>query len=347
MIVYSPDTAGGYSMINAAAMIQDELNTSNGLNVDGTQYQIKIVTLIIDKTPEAAVTAAQKLINQEGVVAIIGPAASALAIPAGEVAERAKIPLLSPVSSNPATTKGRRYVFRMGFVDDFQGKVDADFAYSQLKARTAAVLYEIDDPYSSGIATVFRDRFVANGGKIISFENFTVDKPDYTNQLETIKAQTPDVLFLPTNDPPSIQAQVIQARKMGIQAQLLGPDSWDQYAFPAVPEFDQTYMTANWDSAAPDHNGQVFTKTYQQRFNVSPGDTAVLTYDAFKIVMQAMTVQKAITPQAIRDGLYTLPSYEGAGGSIKFSDSGDPIRSAVILKLGRNTYSFFAEVKPQ
>ncbi len=299
----------------------------------------------IDDTPEEAVAAAQKLINQENVVVIVGPQFSGDAIPAGEVAEIGRIPMICPIATNPQVTAGRQYVFRMSFVDDFQGGVMARFARHRLGAQTAAVLYDVANAYNRGIAEFFKEVFETLGGQVVASETYTTGERDFTPQLERIKQQEPEVLFLPnySNDA-LLQAQ--QARQIGVGAVLLGSDGWDQRSLPGLPEFEGAFMSAHWSVDIQDERTQSFVSTYRQTFNQEPNDTAALTYDAFGILFDVLNSQGQVDPQLIRDGLYNLDPYRGVSGTIDFQDSGDPLKGAVILQFIDGQDVFYELVLP-
>ncbi len=335
----------GQPTVNAAQFAIQGVNESGGLEVGARKYQVVLVVEEIDDTPEEAVAAAQKLINQENVVVIVGPQFSGDAIPAGEVAEIGRIPMICPIATNPQVTAGRQYVFRMSFVDDFQGGVMARFARHRLGAQTAAVLYDVANAYNRGIAEFFKEVFETLGGQVVASETYTTGERDFTPQLERIKQQEPEVLFLPnySNDA-LLQAQ--QARQIGVGAILLGSDGWDQRSLPGLPEFEGAFMSAHWSVDIQDERTQTFVSTYWQTFNQEPNDTAALTYDAFGILFDVLKSQVQVDPQLIRDGLYNLDPYRGVSGTIDFQDSGDPLKGAVILQFKDGQDVFYELVLP-
>ena len=335
----------GAAMVNASNMALASLGPDRGLMVGSRKHSVKIVTVGINNVPEEAVAAAAELINRENVVAIIGPQFSNDAIPAGEIAERAGIPMICPISTNPKVTAGRKYVFRMSFLDDLQGKTMADFAIGSLEARSAAVLFDVADSYSRGIAEVFKTRFGESGGKVLAFESYTSGERDFTEQLSRIAAKRAQVLYLPTySEDALLQAQ--QARKLGIDSVLLGSDGGDQREFPKFPEFDGSFMTAHWSVDLDSKKTRRFVTEYRQTHSQDPNDSVVLTFDALNMVFEAIRSQGKATPQSIRKGLYSLGPYEGVGGTVDFQDTGDPEKGAVILKITDGDVSFIRIVNP-
>ena len=335
------------STINAATMAVEEVNENGGITLDGKKHRISwIQEDVRGAVPEESVEATKKLINQENVIAIIGPQYSTDAIPAGEVAENSNIPLISPISTNPKTTLDRSFVFRMGFLDEFQGHVAASFTRQQLRASRAGVIYNIANPYSRGIARVFRDHFEHDGGTIVAFESYTTEQVDFSGQLAKIKNSDPEVLYLP-NFSEETKLIVIQARKMGINVRLMGGDGWDRADFSKMREFDGAYTTAHYSEQIQSEKNRDFVNSYKGRFDLVPGDTAALTYDAFHLVFEAIKFQGKADPQSVRDGLYALGPFEGVGGNIDFVENGDPVKGAVILQFNDKEIKFVRIVNPE
>lgn len=350
LISYDPKGSLGIEgqfMSSAANLAVDESNQSGGLELSGVKHPVRLVKIELPDgpSPEAATHAVNQLINQDNVVAIIGPDYSSEAIPVGQVAEMAHIPLISPVASNAQVTAGRRYVFRICFVDDFQGQALAVFARRTLGAQRAAVLYDISDSYSRGIATVFQDQFQKLGGEVAASESFTPDVLDFNLQLAAIKQADADVLVLPELTDTATLAGT-QARQLGLLMPLLGSDGWSRQKMAVLPAFADAYMTANWVRTVPSDKSLAFVQRYEAKYGVEAGDTAALTYDAFQMVFAAVRFKGRADPEAIRDGLYAMGPYEGVSGTIQFVDSGDPMRSAVILQFKAGQAVYFDMVKP-
>ena len=334
------------STINSANLATEKINSAGGVEIDGVRQQVNLILKgIKGHNPESSVKAVRELINQGNVVAIVGPQSSIDAIPAGEVAEQSRIPLIAPISTNPKTTAGRDYVFRMGFLDEFQGHVAAYFSREELGAETAAVVYNVANPYSRGIAAKFRKHFEEDGGRVVAFESYTTDEADFTRQLEMAKNQDPAVLYLP-NYSSETELIVHQARKMGIGSVFMGGDSWDRHEFTKNSEFDGSYMTAHYFEKIRSEENRIFVTRYQEQFDLVPGDTAALTYDAFNLIFAAISRKGKTDPQSIREGLYDLGPYGGVGGSIDFVDNGDPVKGAVVLQIKDGSVNFISIVEP-
>jgi branched-chain amino acid transport system substrate-binding protein len=335
------------SALNAVEMLREDLETEGGFYVSGKKHPMNfVVERITGGVPEEAVRAVNKLINQLDVVAIIGPDFSIDAIPSGEVAEKAGIPLLSSLSTHPKTTAGREYVFRAAFLNSFQARGMARFCVRDLEAEKLAVLYNIANPYSREIAETFEAVVKTEGKEISSFESYVTGQTDYSDQLGRIRSKAPDVLYLP-NFFQETESIAVQARDMGIDAVLVGVESWHRVKFATIPEFEGAYFTAHWDSNSLSKISRNFADRYISRFGQIPEDGAALTYDALGLMMKAIQNQGKFDSRSIRDGLYALGPYEGVTGNIDYIDNGNPQREAVVLRFERGKVRFVRKITAQ
>lgn len=346
--------AVGASCKNAAEMAVKEVNDAGGLEVGGKKYTIQLTIEDNAGKADQSASAAQKLITQQGVVAIIGPNASRYAIPAAEVAESSKVPLITPWSTNPKTTldaktgQPKKYVFRACFIDPFQGRVVAKFALEQLKTTKAAVLYDVASDYNKGIAEFFKQTYEENGGTVVAFETYTTGDKDFSAQLTKIKDAGPEVIFLP-NYYSEVPLQIQQAHRLGIEVPFLGSDSWGSAELIKLcgTECEGYYFSTHY---APDAATPVATKFidgYKATYGQTPDDVAALTYDAFGLLWTALKNAGKTDSESIRNALATIPNYDGVTGSMKFEEgSGDPIKSAVILQIKNGAFVWFANANP-
>jgi branched-chain amino acid transport system substrate-binding protein len=335
----------GQPTINAAQLAVKQVNQDGGLTVGGKKYTFRLMIENDQNTPQGAVAAAKKLINQEQVVALIGPQYSKNAIPVADVAENAHIPMISAISTNPKTTAGKQYVFRACFIDTFQGQVMAQFAFVDLAARKAAVLYDVASDYNRDIATIFKQAFEAAGGQVVAFEGYPSGQTDFSSYLAHIHAQAPDVLFLPNyaNEAP---LQTRQARQAGIKAIFISSDTWGEVQPADAPDANGAFFSSYWhlDSSLP--ASRQFVADYRQTYSQDPNSTAALTYDAIELLFQAIRQQGKADPEAIRAGLAATRDYPGVSGSISFEGSGDPVKGAVILQIQDKKIIFHKVVNP-
>ncbi len=337
----------GESTKNAILMAEEEFNADGGLTLDGKTMKFKFIVEDDENKPESTATVFQKLINQDKVLAIIGSQSSKCSNAGAPIAEDAKVPQISPWSTNPNVTKDRSYVFRACFIDPFQGKVVSQFAMEKLQAKTAAVLYDIASDYNKGIAEVFRDEFTKAGGKIVGFETYNTKDTDFSAQLTKIKGSNPEILFLP-NYFNEVPLQVQQARKLGITSKILGSDSWDNTELVKLggDVMNGTYFTNHY---APDIDNPIakeFIEKYQAKYNKVPDAAAALTYDAAKLLYQAIEKAGKADSQAIRDAIAATQKFAGVTGEISYAGGGDPVKGAVIIKVDNGQFVFDSAVNP-
>ena len=347
--VIAPITGGipnvGKSTVEAAQMAAQEINDAGGLEVAGRKYTITLVIEDNQDKAETAVAVAEKLINQEYVVALIGPQASRNAIPVAQVAENARIPMISPWSTNPDTTANKQYVFRVAFIDPFQGQVMARFSFEELNATKAAVLYDIASPYNKGIAEIYKQVFEAAGGKVVAFESYTTGETDFTKQLGKIKNSGAQVLFLP-NYENEVPLQAEQARQIGLDIPIIGSDAWGTIAPENRAALEGAYFSTHYAPDIADEPARTFIENYTKLYGHTPDDVAALTYDAFGLLFQAIQSQGLAEPEAIRTGLAGIESFLGVTGNMKYSGSGDPIKSAVVLRVVNGEFVFYKLATP-
>jgi len=335
----------GKSTIEAAEMAVKEINDDGGLEVAGQKYKVTIVIEDDQDSSETAVAVAEKLINQENVIALIGPQASRNAIPVSNIAENSRIPMISPWSTNPDTTSGKHYVFRVAFIDPFQGQVMARFTFEELDATKAAVLYDVASPYNRGIAEIYKQIFEAAGGKVVAFESYTTGEKDFAKQIQNIKNSGAEVLFLP-NYENEVPQQAELARKLGLDIPIIGSDAWG-----TIPPANRTWLegaffSTHYAADIADEPARTFIENYTEFYNHTPDDVAALTYDAFGILYQAIRSQGKFDPEAIQTGLAGVESFTGVTGTMQYRGTGDPVKSAVILQVLDGEFKFYKLATP-
>jgi branched-chain amino acid transport system substrate-binding protein len=342
----------GESCKNAAELAVKEINDAGGLEVGGKKYTVELLVEDDEDKAESAAAAAQKLVTA-GVVAMIGPNASRNAIPASEVAESSKMPMISPWSTNPKTTQDARtsepkkYVFRAAFIDDFQGVVAAKFAIDQIKTQKPAVLYDVASEYNKGIAEVYKRTLEENGLQVVSFETYTTGDKDFSAQLTKIQQSGADSLFLP-NYYSEVPLQVQQARRLGFTGDILGSDSWGSSELITLcgSDCDGLYFTTHYAADIATPKAQAFIKAYEAAYGKTPDDVAALTYDSFGMLFQALQAGGKVDREAVRDAISSITSYEGVTGNMQFKGTGDPIKSAVIIQISGGQFKYFSTANP-
>jgi len=325
-----------YHSLNGIELALADVEQEGGLMIDGRKVKLELVVEKIEFNPEQAVAAIRKLINKDDVVAVIGPQYSGDAIPTASIAEISRVPMISPMSTNSKTTYGRSYVFRMSYLDGVQGRVMAQLAADDLKAERAAILYNKADPYSVGLSEVFFAAF-AKRGEVVATETYLTGDTDFSEQFGRIEQADPDVLYIP-GFLEDIAGAVRQFKEKELDVQLLGSDGWNQVDAPKTEGFEKTFYTSHWSPLLPYAETKRFNDRYFERYQREPVSTAALSYDALRLVVEAMRQSNDTDSKSVRDGLVELPSYRGVGGVIDFESGGDPKKSVLVLQVvaGRN-----------
>ncbi|MEM9542833.1 MAG: ABC transporter substrate-binding protein [Cyanobacteria bacterium P01_E01_bin.42] len=343
------DTAGK-DAVRAAELAAREANLSGGLRVGDRQQKVKLFIEDDGDTPDIAIAAARKLIYQDNVSALAGLSLSRIAIPVARVAEEARIPAISNWSTNPETTAGKDYIFRVIYTDDFVGKVLANWVRTELNYTRAAVLYDIASEYNRGLAEFFQQEFEKLGGKIVAFESFTTDETDFIPQLERIRESGAKLLFLP-NYPVEISQQLKQMQELGIQPgrdiEILGCETWS-----ALDERDRlilegSFFTDLWSSELENPKTQAFVAAYREAYQETPSTVAALTYDAIGLIFQAIESGGRTDPESIRQGLTKIQQYGGVSGRIIYPDNGDPDRSILIMQFQGGQAIIYKSIEPE
>ena len=335
----------GQATVEAAKLAEREANDQGGLVVGGQKYRLNLIIEDDTDSQEVAVRVAKKLINLDDVAVIVGPQLSRDAIPAANVAERSRIPMISPASTNPQTTAGKSYVYRAAFIDPFQGSVMARFAHEDLHASRTAVLFDVASAYNRGIAESFRKAYEDLGGTIVAYETYTTGETDFHSQWEHIAASNPDVVYLPNYDY-EIVPQVQQAKAMGLNFQYIGADAWGALPPNMREQLNGGYFTTHY---APDIGGaeaQHFFSSYTKAYGDAPIDLAALTYDAFHLLFQAMADERRTTPEAIRAGLAGIRHFTGVTGTFEYRGTGDPVKSAAVVEIVGGKFVYHKSVAP-
>lgn len=334
----------GVDTTNAIKLAAEEINAAGGVN----GVPIEVIVEDDEGNPEKTKAAYLKLVTQDNVAAIVGPLTSNCALAVVDSAQSDKVPLITPTATNDQVTLAGDYIFRACFIDSFQGTVVAKFAYENLGARKAAVLFDVANDYSSGIANNFKDAFTALGGEVVAFESYQTGDKDFNAQLTKIKAQDPEVLFLP--DYYNTVALIAkQARAQGFEIPLLGADGWDGITDVAGPEVANSYFSNHYSPESDDKDVQEFVKKYSEKFGKTPSALAALGYDAMKILGEALKKAGSTDPQAIRDALAQVEG-KFVTGYIRFDENRNPVKSAVVNAIteegGSLVVKYAATVNP-
>ena len=340
----------------AAQMWLEDIEKAGGIEVGGEKYKVELVIEDNESKSDSAVKANTKMITQDDVLVIVGPQSSAQAVPAGEVANNYKTTMISPWSTNPATTLDRPYVFRGCFLDPFQGPVVANFIIEEFGFTKAAVLYDVASDYPKGLAEVFKAAWEKkNGaGSVVAYESFTTKDTDFSSQLTKIIRSGAEVLFTPQyyNEVPLI---VKQAKDLGWTGPIVGSDSWgsaETVELCGEPCYG-LFFSSHYAAAGAKGATKEFIDRYNTAHGYIPDDVAALTWDALRLAQQAIENVSAITGKietdrtAVRDSLAKVKDFAGITGNMTFTEEGDPIKCAVIVKINdKGEYEFYKSVCP-
>lgn len=334
----------GVSTHKGILMALDEVNKAGGVNGK------KLVLKSYDDQGQAAeaVTIITKLISQDKVSLILGEVASSRSIAAGAIAQQYKIPMVSPSSTNPKVTQVGDYIFRVCFIDPFQGSVMARFAINNLKLKRAAVFRDIKADYSVGLANFFVEEYKKMGGEIVADVSYASGDMDFKSQLTSIKGKNPDVLFIPGYYT-EVGLVARQARELGLKAVLLGGDGWDS---EKLTEIGGDAVVGGYFSNHYSHEDQSpvvqnFVAQFKSRYGEIPSGLAAQGYDAAMVAVGAMKRASELSPKAFREAIAQTKNFQGVTGMITINEERNAVKPAVVLKVvGRQKFSYITTINP-
>ena len=325
------DTANfGISSTNGIKMAADEVNAAGGIN--GKQIEL----LVQDDRSDAseAATIVTKFVTQDQVHAILGEVASSRSIAAAPIAQNAKIPMLTPSSTNPEVTRKGAYIFRSCFIDPVQGAAIAQFGAKSLNAKRGALMVDRKQDYSTGLEKVIKEVFTKLGGQIVVTQSYQSGDQDFNAQITDIKGANPDVIFVPGYYG-DVALFAKQARDKGVTVPLVGGDGWDSPSLYQIggAALNGSYFSNHYspDDAAP--NVQKFVSDYKARYNTIPDALAATAYDAARIMFDAIKRANSLDGSAIRDALAATKEFPGVTGKVTFNENRDAVKPIVMIKI--------------
>lgn len=334
----------GIKTRQGAELAIEEANAAGGVG----GRKLKLVVLDDQGTADEAGNAVTRLIDVEHASAIMGEVSSSLSLVGGRIAQRRGIPMVSPSSTNTQVTEIGNFVFRTCFIDPFQGEVMATFAKEKLGFTRVAVIKDVRNDYSIGLAKSFIETFTKNGGTIVAEESYNEGDTDFSAQLTKIKALDAQALFVPGYYT-EVGNLAKNSRRLGINVPLLGGDGWES---PKLREIGGDDIVGSYYSNhfAPDNANEkstAFIATYKKRWNEEPTALATLGYDATALIIDAMRrAQGEPTPAAIRDALESTKAFPAITGAVTFDANRNPVKPAVVLQVTPNGDKFVAEIQP-
>lgn len=334
----------GQSTDKGVRLAIDAKNAAGGIK----GKKIVLITEDNQGKPDEASAVVKKLITQDKVVALIGEVASTRSLAAAPIAQQFKIPMVSPSSTNPKVTQVGDYIFRVCFIDPFQGPVMARFAKENLKVSRVAVLKDLKSDYSLGLAEFFVQKLKEMGGEILAEESFQTGDSDFKAQLTQIRSKNPEAIFIPAYYT-EVGLIARQARQLGIKAILLGGDGWDSPKLSEIGQdsVDGSYYSTHYSTESPNAATQAFIKGYKEKYNnETPDGLAASGYDAAQILIKAIEAAPEITPEAIRAQLASIKDFDGATGKITINGERNADKAAFIIKMQGKALKFVTMLGP-
>ena len=327
-----------------------EINAAGGIDVGGKKMMVRVETQDDQSKPEEAKTVATKFASDSKIVAVIGEVASTRTLNAAPVFQRAGIPMISPSSTAEDVTKVGDFIFRVCFIDPFQGYVMAKFAYEDLKARKVAIMRSQKSDYSVGLADVFKAEFTKMGGQIATDVSYTDTDSDFRSQLSQVKAAGVDAIFIPGYYG-EVGTIARQAREQGITVPLLGGDGWDsdkliQGAGGPGKALEGSYFSTHYSPDAKDQRVQDFVKKYKEASGVAPASLVAQGYDAMMILADAIKRAGSTDRTKIKEALAQTKDYPAITGTITLDENRNATKSAVVLQIKGDKFEFTKTIEP-
>lgn len=307
---------------------------------------LKLVDTKSDKVESA--NAVSRLIEKEKVVAIIGEMISGNTIAGSDHAERRKIPMVSPTATNPIVTQNKKYIFRVCFLDPDQGRIAAKLAVQELKAKTAALIYDISQDYCVALAAFFKKEFTKAGGKIVAETKFKTGDRDFTPQLSTIQAAKPDIIYAPIY---YTECALIarQAREMGLDVPILAGDGVQAPELIKIggKAVEGVYFTAHFhEDMIRNDRGKKFLETYKKETGKPLDAFVAMGADAYFITVDAIGRAGSADPTKIREALASTKDFEGVTGTISLKPDGNAVKAMVVNKVKDGKFTYVTTIEP-
>lgn len=334
----------GISTHEGILLAIEEANKEGGIK----GMKLRVESMDNQGKPEEAAMATTKLINQSHIVALLGEVASSRSMAMAPIAQANKVPMVSPSSTNPKVTQMGDYIFRVCFLDPFQGMVMAKFARENLKVTKVAILRDIKNDYSVGLSDFFADTFKKMGGEIVADQSYSSGDVDFKSQLTSIKAKGPEAIFIPGYYT-EVGLIARQAREMGLKAPLMGGDGWDSEKLWEIAgtAMNNSFFSNHYspdDTTAP--NQKAFLDAYKTKFNKMPNGLGAMGYDAAKVLIDAMKRSNSLTGDDIRNQLLQTKDYPGVTGNISIDKDRNAVKSAVVLEVKDGKFTFKDRINP-
>lgn len=325
-----PEATFGIDTYRGILLAIEQANANGGVK----GRKLRLISNDVQGKPDEGARAIAKLITQDKVVAVLTGATSSNAMAMAPLAQHHQIPLIASAATTPKLTTLGDYIFRVCFIDPFQGNAMAKFAFDTLNFRKVAILRDVRSDYSIGLADVFISIFKEKGGELLVDQSYSGGDMDFRSQLTTIRGKKPDAIFIPGYYT-DVSLIARQARELGMTMPLLGGDGWDS---PKLKEIGGealagSYFLNFYTADDPSLLVKNFLTSFQTKYNVIPDGSAAMGYEAAKFLIQALHRAKSLSPSDIREALSTTKNLETLNGKMSVDAQRNAIKSAVVLKI--------------
>lgn len=337
------EAAFGISTRNGVELALEEANAAGG--VIGKKLAVRVYD--DQSKPEEAASATKRLITQDKVVAVLGEVASSNSLAMAPIAQEAKVPMVSPSSTNPKVTQVGDYIFRVCFIDPFQGFVMAKYAREELKYSRVAILTDKKSAYSEGLTEVFQRKFTEMGGKISVVEAYAKGDTDFRAQLTNIKKLKVEGLYMPGYYE-DVGKVAEQARELGLKVVMMGGDGWDSAKLFELggAAVEGSFVSNHYSADDPSPRVQDFIKKYKEKYGAVPDSLAALGYDSARVVIDALKRAGTTTGPELRDAIAKTTDFPGVAGTITLDEHRNPVKPAVVLKVEGGKFKYVTTIAP-
>jgi branched-chain amino acid transport system substrate-binding protein len=332
----------GISTDNGVMMAVEERNGKGGVK----GRQIKLITYDDAGKPDEVKNVVGRLIKQNKAIAILGEVASGLSQAGGQICQKEGVPMITPSSTNPKVTQIGPFISRVCFIDTFQGAAGAKFVKEKLGFASGATLFNRGQEYATGLNDGFVTAFQGIGGKITHQAAYNTGDPDFTAQLNAIKATNPQFVYIPTYYT-EVVAIAKQARQIGLNVPLIGGDGWvSESLADARGALDDCYFTDHYSDEEDRPEVKEFVRKYQAKYNKVPDSMAALGYDAANVLFDAMERAPSLHGGPLATAINATKDFKGVTGNITLDANRDVQKRAVVQKLKDGKFSLFWTVEP-
>jgi branched-chain amino acid transport system substrate-binding protein len=332
----------GQSSNNGTKLAIEEINAAGGV----LGKKLKLITEDDQSLAGQPATIVRKLITQDKAIAILGEVASSKSLEAAPICQQNKIPMISPASTNPKVTETGDYIFRICFIDPFQGTVVSKFALSK-GYKNVALLTDVKQDYSVGLAEFFVKHFTANGGTITKEQKYSTGDKDFKAQLTSLKSGKPDAIFVPGYYG-EVALIARQAKQLGIKAPLLGGDGWvgDSLLKVAGSALDGSFFSSHFSAEDKSPAVQGFVEKYKAKYGTPPDDMGALGYDSAMILADAIKRAGTTESSKLRDAIAATKDYKAVTGNITIDEKRNASKSAVMMTIEKGAFKYLETVAP-